>query len=80
MSTDWSIRYCAKHGHQTYEPDEQDLAHLLSATLHDGRRVWKCLRCGTYVEHAAHSKGAADDAPHVIRDKEVKDRFILRLL
>lgn len=79
--TDWGVRYCAKHGHETYQPTESELAQRLSATLHDGSRIWKCLRCGAYVEASdSHVEGSVHDAPHVMRGQEVKDALILRLL
>jgi uncharacterized membrane protein (DUF2068 family) len=76
---DWNLRSCARHGHTTYAPTEQDLrSHLHTETpLGD---AWRCLRCGSYVLGTPHGEGPAEDAPLLLRGKALRSAFILRLL
>jgi uncharacterized membrane protein (DUF2068 family) len=75
----WSLRSCGLHGHVTYRPDEPELAERLRADTAAGE-AWRCLRCEAYVTGAPHGSGPAEDAPIVLRGRELRDAFILRLL
>jgi uncharacterized membrane protein (DUF2068 family) len=76
---DWNLRTCARRGHVTYAPDEEEYRAKLEAhtPLGDG---WRCLRCGTYVLGDPHGSGPADDAPVLLRGKALRSAFILRAL
>ena len=76
---DWSLRSCARHGHVTYAPDEPAYRAKLEATTPLGD-AWRCLRCGTYVLGEPHASGPADDAPTLLRGKQLRSAFILRAL
>jgi len=76
---DWSVRSCGLHGHVTYRPDEPALAARLRAETASGE-AWRCLRCAAYVAGPPHGSGPAEDAPLVLRGRELRDAFILRLL
>ena len=76
---DWSLRGCARQGHVTYAPDEQDLRARLTAETPAGE-AWRCLRCADFVVGPPHGSGPADEAPIVLRGKALKDATILRLL
>jgi uncharacterized membrane protein (DUF2068 family) len=76
---DWSLRSCGLHGHITYRPTEPDLAARLRADTVAGE-AWRCLRCEAYVPGPPHGSGPAEDAPLVLRGRELRDAFILRLL
>ena len=76
---DWSLRSCARHGHVTYAPDEPPYRAKLEATTPLGD-AWRCLRCGTYVLGEPHGSGPADDAPTLLRGKQLRSAFILRAL
>ena len=76
---DWSLRSCARHGHVTYAPDEPAYRARLEATTPLGD-AWRCLRCGTYVLGEPHGSGPADDAPTLLRGKQLRSAFILRAL
>ncbi|RLV50677.1 DUF2127 domain-containing protein [Nocardioides mangrovicus] len=76
---DWNLRSCGRHGHVTYRPTEEALAHRLTATTEAGE-AWRCLRCGDFVLGAPHGSGPAADAPLVLRGPALRDAFILRLL
>lgn len=76
---DQNLRSCGWHGHITYRPDEKALADRLTATTAVGE-AWRCLRCGSFVPGEPHGSGPADEAPHVMRGRELKDALILRLL
>ncbi|RNM17711.1 DUF2127 domain-containing protein [Nocardioides pocheonensis] len=76
---DWSLRSCGLHGHITYRPTEPDLAERLRADTVAGE-AWRCLRCEAYVPGPPHGSGPAEDAPLVLRGRELRDAFILRLL
>ena len=75
---DWSVRSCGLHGHVTYRPDEPGLAERLRADTVAGE-AWRCLRCAAYVA-GPHGSGPAEDAPLVLRGRELRDAFVLRLL
>ena len=76
---DWSLRSCARHGHVTYAPDEPAYRAKLEASTPLGD-AWRCLRCGTYVLGEPHGRGPADDAPTLLRGKQLRSAFILRAL
>lgn len=76
---DWSLRGCARKGHVTYAPVEQDLRARLHVTTAAGE-AWRCLRCATFVVGEPHGAGPAAHAPVVLRGKALKDATILRLL
>jgi uncharacterized membrane protein (DUF2068 family) len=76
---DWNLRSCARQGHVTYEPEEEQYRVKLTADTPLGD-AWRCLRCGDYILGPADSKGAADDAPVLLRGKALRSAFILRLL
>jgi uncharacterized membrane protein (DUF2068 family) len=76
---DWNLRSCGRHGHATYAPTEPDLAARLSTDTPQGE-AWRCLRCGNFVIGEPRGRGAADDAPIVLRGKALQDAFILRCL
>jgi uncharacterized membrane protein (DUF2068 family) len=75
----WELRTCARRGHVTYAPDEDALATRLSGTTGLGE-VWRCLRCGDFVTGPPHGRGAAEDAPLVIRGKALRQAIIVRAL
>jgi uncharacterized membrane protein (DUF2068 family) len=75
---DWSLRGCARHGHITYAPDEP----ALNARLHVDTPVgeaWRCLRCESFVVGAPHGSGPADDAPLVLRGRQLREATVLRV-
>ena len=76
---EWNLRTCARKGHVTYAPDEDEYRARLEATTPLGD-AWRCLRCGTYVLGDAHGHGPADDAPVLLRGKALRSAFILRAL
>ncbi|MGC4109733.1 MAG: DUF2127 domain-containing protein [Nocardioides sp.] len=76
---DWNVRTCGWHGHVTWAPDEQDLAHGLHAETAEGE-AWRCLRCGLYVLGPPQGSGPASAAPLVLRGRALRDAFVLRLL
>lgn len=76
---DWNLRTCARKGHVTYAPDEPIFRSRLEAGTPLGD-AWRCLRCGTYVLGAPHGTGPADDAPVLLRGKQLRSAFILRAL
>lgn len=74
---DWSLRGCARHGHITYAPTEPELAERLHAQTQVGE-AWRCLRCESFVVGAPHGTGPADDAPTVLRGRQLREATILR--
>src|SRR6476661_3956450 len=79
---EWSLFGCARRGHVTYAPDEPELRdRLMTPTA--GGTAWRCLRCGTFVNHglhrAEHRTGPAATAPLPRRGKELRDELILRV-
>jgi uncharacterized membrane protein (DUF2068 family) len=75
----WSLRHCARHGHYTYKPDEEDLSAHLTVETAVGQ-AWRCLRCGDYVVGEPTGTGPAEDAPEIPRGRALRDLLILRLL
>jgi uncharacterized membrane protein (DUF2068 family) len=76
---DWSLRGCARKGHVTYAPEEEQLRSRLRVDTAAGE-AWRCLRCATFVVGPPHGSGPAEDAPLVLRGKALKDATILRVL
>jgi uncharacterized membrane protein (DUF2068 family) len=76
---DWDLRTCARKGHVTYAPDEEQLRARLTATTPLGE-AWRCLRCGSYVLGEPHGHGPADEAPTLLRGRALRSAFILRAL
>jgi hypothetical protein len=74
---DWSLRGCARHGHITYAPTEPELAERLHAQTLVGE-AWRCLRCESFVVGEPHGAGPADDAPTVLRGRQLREATILR--
>ena len=76
---EWNLRTCARKGHVTYAPDEPEFRARLEAATPLGD-AWRCLRCGTYVLGEPHGTGPAEDAPVLLRGKQLRSAFILRAL
>lgn len=76
---DWNLRACARHGHETYAPDEPELRERLHGTTPEGE-VWRCLRCGAFVLGEPRGAGPAALAPEVPRGRLLRDRVLMRLL
>lgn len=76
---DWNRQVCGVRGHETYAPDEADLAARLHVRTPAGE-AWRCLRCGAYVVGAPDASGPADEAPEVPRGRLLRDLVIMRLL
>lgn len=76
---DFSLWTCAGRGHETYAPDEADLAARLHVTTPVGE-AWRCLRCGDFVIGEPERRGPADNAPEVPRGRLLRDRYIMRAL
>jgi uncharacterized membrane protein (DUF2068 family) len=76
---EWNLRTCARRGHVTYAPDEPEFRVRLEAATALGD-AWRCLRCGTYVLGDPHGDGPAEDAPVLLRGKQLRSAFILRAL
>jgi uncharacterized membrane protein (DUF2068 family) len=76
---DWNLRSCSRKGHVTYAPQEPEFRARIEATTTQGT-AWRCLRCGTYVLGEPHGAGPAEDAPVLLRGKELRAAFILRAL
>lgn len=76
---DWSLRGCARKGHVTYAPDEEDLRARLHVETAAGD-AWRCLRCATFVVGDPLGEGPAGHAPVVLRGRALKDATVLRVL
>jgi uncharacterized membrane protein (DUF2068 family) len=76
---DWSLRTCARKGHVTYRPDEEDWATGLWAQTPVGV-AWKCLRCAAFIPGEAFEHGPASKAPTVLHDRQIRDQIIIRAL
>lgn len=76
---DWSLRGCSRSGHETFAPDEPELAARLHVSTPAGD-CWRCLRCGDFVVGPPKGSGPADSAPEVPRGRLLRDRTIMRLL
>jgi len=76
---EWNLRSCSRKGHVTYAATEPEFRAKLEASTPLGD-AWRCLRCGDYVLGAPHAEGPAEDAPVLLRGKELRSAFILRLL
>jgi uncharacterized membrane protein (DUF2068 family) len=76
---DWNLRTCGRRGHVTYAPTEDQLRTRLRADTPVGE-AWRCLRCGDFVIGEPAGRGPADNAPIVLRGRELRDAVVLRLL
>ncbi|HMA48073.1 MAG TPA: DUF2127 domain-containing protein, partial [Frankiaceae bacterium] len=76
---EWNLRTCARKGHVTYRPQEEDLAARLTAATAAGV-AWRCLRCGDFVLGEPVASGPADRAPLVLRGRALRDATVLRVL
>jgi uncharacterized membrane protein (DUF2068 family) len=76
---DWNLRTCSRKGHVTYAPDEPEFRRRLETDTPLGPG-WRCLRCGTYVLGEPHGSGPAENAPVLLRGKQLRSAFILRAL
>jgi uncharacterized membrane protein (DUF2068 family) len=76
---DWNLRSCSRKGHVTYAAHEPQYRDKLQATTPLGA-AWRCLRCGTFVLGPPASSGPAADAPVLLRGRELRSAFVLRLL
>jgi uncharacterized membrane protein (DUF2068 family) len=61
----------------TYRPDEPELAERLHAPTPAGE-AWRCLRCEAFVVGEPHGRGPADDAPLVLRGRQLREATVLR--
>jgi uncharacterized membrane protein (DUF2068 family) len=75
---DWSLLTCARKGHVTYVPDEPALRKNLHVATPAGD-AWRCLRCGTYAHGDPQRRGPAEQAPLVLRGRQLRDAFVMRL-
>ena len=75
----WELLSCGLRGHQTYAPDETELADRLHVETPAGDS-WRCLRCGVFVPGEPRRSGPADHAPEVPRGALLRDLVIMRLL
>lgn len=75
----WELLSCGLRGHETYAPNESDLAERLHVSTPAGDS-WRCLRCGTFVPGDPRRRGPADHAPEVPRGRLLRDLVIMRLL
>ncbi|WP_375500980.1 DUF2127 domain-containing protein [uncultured Jatrophihabitans sp.] len=76
---EWNLRTCARKGHVTYAPTEDEYRSRLTAETPLGE-AWRCLRCGSYVLGVPHGQGPAEDAPVLLRGRALRSAFILRAL
>jgi uncharacterized membrane protein (DUF2068 family) len=76
---DWNLRTCGRRGHVTYAPSEDQLRTRLRAQTPVGE-AWRCLRCGDFVLGEPAGSGPADNAPIVLRGRELRDAVVFRLL
>ena len=76
---EWNLRSCSRKGHVTYAPVEPSYRAKLEASTPLGD-AWRCLRCGDYALGPPHGEGPAENAPVLLRGKELRSAFILRLL
>ncbi|MDT0542663.1 MULTISPECIES: DUF2127 domain-containing protein [Streptomyces] len=79
MKIDWNRRTCARRGHVTYSPAEDELRERLHAATALGD-AWRCLRCGDFALGAPHGSGPAADAPLVLRGKALRDLIVMRFI
>lgn len=77
---DWSLRGCARHGHVTYEPTDDDAAVASLRARTDSGDLWRCLRCGAYVPGPPTTSGPLADAPRVPRGVEIRDAVVIKVL
>ncbi len=70
---------CGLRGHETYRPNESELADRLHVATAAGQ-AWRCLRCGDFAVGEPRRRGAADHAPEVPRGALLRDLIIMRVL
>lgn len=75
----WELVTCGLAGHATFVPDDEALAQRLRGDTAVGP-VWRCLRCGEFVLGEPRRRGAARDAPTVLRGKALRQAIIVRAL
>jgi uncharacterized membrane protein (DUF2068 family) len=75
---DWNLYRCGRIGHITYGPDEPALRDYMRASAAAGE-LWRCLRCGTFVQGEPTGSGPATKAPVVKRGREIRSELILRV-
>jgi uncharacterized membrane protein (DUF2068 family) len=75
---DWNLYRCGRIGHVTYAPDEPAIREYLHASAPAGE-LWRCLRCGTFVNQPPDGSGPIAQAPVVKRGKEIRSELILRV-
>lgn len=76
---DWSLLVCAVKRHVTYAPTEPGFREQLSQETSTGLQ-WRCLRCGLLVGGPPLGAGPAEDAPLIMRGRQLRDALILRFL
>ncbi|MDF3282289.1 DUF2127 domain-containing protein [Gordonia sp. N1V] len=75
----WEVLSCGLRGHETYRPDESELADRLHVDSAAGQ-AWRCLRCGDFAVGEPRRSGPADHAPEVPRGALLRDLIIMRVL
>jgi uncharacterized membrane protein (DUF2068 family) len=76
----WELRACARKGHETYAPtDDDEVREHLPAETPAGE-MWRCIRCGDFVPGPPRRSGPVEDAPEVFRGRAARDAVILRVL
>ncbi len=75
----WEVLSCGLRGHETYCPDESELADRLHVDSAAGQ-AWRCLRCGDFAVGEPRRSGPADHAPEVPRGALLRDLIIMRVL
>lgn len=75
---DWNLYRCGRIGHITYSPDEPAVREYMRASATAGE-LWRCLRCGTFVQGDPTGSGPATKAPVVKRGREIRSELILRV-
>lgn len=75
----WEVLSCGLRGHETYRPDETELADRLHTDTATGD-AWRCLRCGDFIVGDPRRTGPADAAPEVPRGALLRDLIIMRVL
>ena len=76
----WELRACAKRGHETYAPTDDDGLHRRLRADTSVGEAWRCLRCGDFVLGPPGRSGPVEGAPEVFRGRAARDAVILRVL
>lgn len=77
---DWELFACGLKGHETYRPDEPDVAERVRGTTAQGDESWWCLRCGDFIPGTPKQSGPRAAAPQIPRGGLLRDIVIMRLL